>query len=114
MKKYIIILCLIIATISCSKEDVERFSSQRQLFFPNENGQDTVNISFSHYPGQNTVKVPFVLSLIGPTPSEDLEYKVSVVDSLTLLLGITNFPPPQFFVKKEQVTLYGLPYIKKN
>ena len=101
MKKYIIILCLIIATISCSKEDVERFSSQRQLFFPNENGQDTVNISFSHYPGQNTVKVPFVLSLIGPTPSEDLEYKVSVVDSLTpAITGDYELPTSPIFRKE--------------
>lgn len=73
----------------------------KATIFPKENGQDTVNISFSHYPGQNTVKVPFVLSLIGPTPSEDLEYKVSVVDSLTTAItGVTNFPPSPIFRKE--------------
>lgn len=40
MKKYIIILGLIIATISCSKEDVERFSSQRQLFLTMEKAKN--------------------------------------------------------------------------
>ena len=60
-----------------------------------------MNISFSHYPGQNTVKVPFVLSLIGPTPSEDLEYKVSVVDSLTTAItGDYELPTSPIFRKE--------------
>ena len=85
MKKHIIYICLIIAGIySCNTEEVEVYSSPRYLFFPDSSkGLDSVEFSFSHFPGTTTHDASFYIALTGIPANEALEYKLEVVDSLT-------------------------------
>lgn len=85
MKKHIIYLCLIITGIfACNTEEVEVYTSPRYLFFQDSaKGLDSVVFSFSHYPGETTHDVSFYVALTGLPATEDLEYRLEVVDSLT-------------------------------
>lgn len=67
----------------CKTSDAELYSTGNALFFPNENRQDTLNISFAHYPDKNAITAEFKLALIGKILDQEKEYKVKVVDSLT-------------------------------
>lgn len=79
---------------SCNKQGVGTFDSEHALFFErwkrvSETSRvriDTVGYSFSHYVGQNELKHDFKLNLIGNLLTEDTEYRVVVVDSLTTAL----------------------------
>lgn len=76
---------MIIAGIcACNTDEVEVYSSTRYLFFPDSSkGLDSVKFSFSHYPGETTHDASFYIALTGIPTTEDLEYKLEVVDSLT-------------------------------
>lgn len=99
MKKYISILGLLILTIlACSKEEVSLYNTKPLLFISNSEGADTAFISFSHYPGENALRVPFVITLIGDAPETDLEYKIQVIDSATTAIkGDYTLPQPPVF-----------------
>ena len=88
MRKHIIYICLILAGIcACNTDEVEVYSSARYLFFPDSSkGLDSVKFSFYHYPGATTHEVSFYVALTGLPLTEDLGYKVEVVDSLTTAL----------------------------
>lgn len=85
MKKHIIYIFLIlIGILACNTEEIEVYSSSRYLFFPDSaKGLDSVAFSFSHYPGETTHNVSFYVALTGLPTTENLEYKLEVVDSLT-------------------------------
>lgn len=88
MKKYIVYICMIVAGVwACNTEEVEMYSAARYLFFPDSlKGLDSVVFSFSHYPGETTHDAMFYVALTGVPTTEDLEYKLEVVDSLTTAL----------------------------
>lgn len=88
MKKHIIYIFLILMGIfACNTEEIEVYSSSRYLFFPDSaKGLDSVAFSFSHYPGETTHDASFHVALIGLPATENLQYKLEVVDSLTTAL----------------------------
>ncbi|MEG0500416.1 MAG: DUF4843 domain-containing protein [Rikenellaceae bacterium] len=68
---------------SCKKIEAEVFNGKNALYFPNEEKKNSLNFSFSHYPGIDKVTAKFEMALIGNFLKEDKEYKIKVVDSLT-------------------------------
>lgn len=88
MKRIVLYIFLILAGLwACNMDDVEVYTSQRYLFFPDSSkGLDSVKFSFSHYPGDNIHEVEFYVALTGIPSIEDLVYRVEVVDSLTTAL----------------------------
>ena len=83
--KYLIYAGLILASLwACNMDEVEVYTSSRYLFFPDSSkGLDTARFSFFHYPGEEIHDVDFYIALTGMPASEDLTYRVEVVDSLT-------------------------------
>ena len=85
---------LMMALQSCDKQKVDTYDSEHALFFDRwkrisdvkRERIDTVGYSFSHYVGETELVHDFKISLIGNILSEDTEYKVVVVDSLTTAL----------------------------
>ena len=72
---------------ACNTEEIEVYSSSRYLFFPDSaKGLDSVAFSFSHYPGETTHDASLHVALIGLPATENLQYKLEVVDSLTTAL----------------------------
>lgn len=67
----------------CKTSDAELYSTGNALFFQNEEREDTLNVSFAHYPDKNVITAEFRLALIGKILDQEKEYKVKVVDSLT-------------------------------
>ena len=109
MKKYIIILGLLFVLFACSEQEAALYdTAHRQLFISTEGRMDTAYISFSHHPGENTLKVPFIVTLIGEPAKVDLEYKIQVIDSLTTaIVGDYVLPqPPVFKANRMQDTLW--------
>lgn len=70
----------------CKKQESEIFFGKNSIYFPNENGQDTLRFSFSHYPGTDKFDAEFQVILIGDLLTEDKEYKIRIVDTLTTAL----------------------------
>ena len=84
MKQIAIVMLIFAGLWACNMDEVEVYSAQRYLFFADSSrGLDTVAFSFSHYPGDETHDVHFYVGLTGIPATEDLAYKVEVVDSLT-------------------------------
>jgi len=62
--------------------------------------RDTVNLSLTHYVGVNEVRYPFKILLVGDLLTEDTEYKVVRVDSLsTAKEGMVTLPDKLLFRK---------------
>lgn len=87
-----------LSLVSCDKQEIETYHANRSLFFERwkqtsataRERIDTVGYSFSHYVGETELTHEFQIKLIGAlVGGGHREYRVSVVDSLTLLLGIS-------------------------
>lgn len=76
---------------SCAKSDIPTYDSKNKLWFTakdkDEKVVDNIVKSFSHFPGAETLEVPFEINLIGRIPDQDMAYRVVVVDSLTTALA---------------------------
>lgn len=79
---------------SCKIDDIEPYKSTehalwvvKSVKYDNHNNKwlrgDTVEISASFFPGVDTYKHPFKISLIGNILTSPREYKISLIDSLT-------------------------------
>lgn len=85
------LLLLVLPFQSCDHKEVESYNAEHFLFFErwkqisaNERARiDTVGYSFSHYVGETELVHEFQVNLIGDLLTEDTEYSVVVVDSLT-------------------------------
>lgn len=97
MKKYITIFILIISAFSCSKDEIEVYNSDRYLYFPNVEGQDTAFISFFHYYGKSTLEIPFEIVLVGKVLDQPLTYKLATIDSLTTAKLQEDYDLPETF-----------------
>lgn len=86
MKNYIILGLLFYALFSCTKDDIPTYEGKRFLYIPDSLGMDTALVSFKHYFGENTIRVPFCVRLTGTQCEEDMTYRIEVVDSLTSAL----------------------------
>ena len=109
MKKYIIILGLLSLILACSEKEAALYNTaHRQLFISTKERIDTAYISFSHHPDKNTLRVPFIVTLIGEPAETDLEYKIQVIDSLTTAIaGDYTLPqPPVFRANRTTDTLW--------
>lgn len=97
---------------SCDQQKVESFDSKHALFFDrwkmlSDNKReriDTVGYSFSHYMGKTELVHDFKISLIGNLLTEDVEYSVIVVDSLTTALPEQYTLPEHPVFHKGQAT----------
>ena len=116
MKKYIIILGLLSVLFACSEQETDLYNTaHRQLFISTKGRIDTAYVSFSHYPGENTLKVPFIVSLIGEPAGADLEYKIQVIDSLTTAIaGDYTLPQPPVFRANRTTDTWWIEVSKKN
>ena len=102
---------------SCDKQEVETFDSEHALFFDRwkkisdvkRERIDTVGYSFSHYVGKTELVHNFKISLIGNLLSEDTEYRVVVVDSLTTALPEQyTLPEPPVFHKGQSTDVFSV------
>lgn len=83
--------CVAVAAVlfagSCAKSEVETYDSKSKLWFTEKDKDNNIvnNIvkSFSHFPGSETLMVPFEINVIGTIPDRDMPYRVVVVDTLT-------------------------------
>lgn len=82
MKRYILLIFTALLLFSCGKDSIERFGGERLLYFAAQN-QDSVFLSFSHYPNDEHRQVACVVQLVGDPLDEPMEYSLSIVDSLT-------------------------------
>lgn len=125
-KNYILIVIIGFGSLlqlqSCKDQVIETFSSGNYLYFEREivvNNKktriDTLDVSFSHYVGQETVTLPFTLKLIGDVLTEDKEYAVKVVEEKTTAkVGQYSIPEKPLFRKGVYIdTLYVTIYRDK-
>lgn len=128
----IIISGLAVVTVflfqSCDTREIESYDAGRALFFERwkqvtvaqRERIDTVAYSFSHYVGKTELVHPFKINLIGGLLTEDTEYDVIVVDSLTTALPEQySLPEPPVFHKGQasdvlNVTLYKKPSLQEK
>lgn len=82
MKRYILFALTTLLFFSCDKDNIERFSGERLLYFSAQN-KDSVFLSFSHYPNDDSRHVACVVQLIGEPLDEPTGYNLEIVDSLT-------------------------------
>ena len=82
MKRYILLALTTLLLFSCDKDNIERFSGERLLYFSMRN-QDSVFLSFSHYPNDNVRQVACEVQLVGDPLDEPMGYNLEIVDSLT-------------------------------
>lgn len=76
----------------CNSSELDYYEGNRGLYFERyrfaslEEGymrSDTVKLVLSHYPGVNEIRHPFKILLIGDLLSEDTEYDMKRIDSLS-------------------------------
>ena len=82
MKRYILLALTTLLLFSCDKDNIERFSGERLLYFSMRN-QDSVFLSFSHYPNDNVRQVACEVQLVGDPLDEPMGYNLEIVDFLT-------------------------------
>lgn len=117
MKKIYIFLLLWVGFVlplciqSCSTTETDVFGNGRFLYFERQVKRttelsyewvrvDTAVISITHYPGEEVIEHPFRVVLIGDTLQEELEYCVTIVDSLTdVKEGMVTYPEKLYFRK---------------
>lgn len=94
----------------CDGLKVEPFGEERALYFekriPDDNGWkyvDTAEIAITNYPGQELIRHPFRVCLIGDTLAEDAGYEVVIVDSLTTAREGMVTLPGQFIFRRGMV-----------
>ena len=110
---------------SCDKQEIETYDAEHALFFERwkrvgveDVRIDTVGYSFSHYVGETELVHDFKINLIGDLLTEDMEYRVIVVDSLTTALPEQyTLPDPPIFHKGQatdvlSVVLHRKPSLK--
>lgn len=96
----------------CQKDEVEAFTGEHSLFFErwqriSENERiriDTAVYTFADYFGQDEMVHSFTLKLIGDLLSEDTEYSVTVVDSLTTATSDQYTLPEHPLFRKDRGT----------
>ena len=89
----------------CDGLDVDPFGEERALYFekriPHDNTWkyiDTAEIAVTNYPGQELIRHPFRICLIGDTLAEDAGYSLMIVDSLTTAReGMVTLPDQVVF-----------------
>lgn len=128
--KYIANILLVLATVlvfqNCTQEDFVYEQGEKALFFERykrisatqRERIDTVLYSFSYYVGVTDITHYFKIGLIGDTLSEDSEYSVIVVDSLTTATPEQYTLPEQPLFHKGSpvdslpVTIHQVPSLK--
>lgn len=111
-RSIILLGCVIAISLSiqsCKQQVIETYSENRALFFERSIKAadgigniriDTISVSFSHYIGAETIKLPFTIRLIGDLLQTDKEYKVVPVPELTTAKsGQYTIPTPALFRK---------------
>ena len=96
----------------CQKDEVEAFAGEHSLFF--ERWQrvseveririDTAAYTFADYFGQDEIVHPFTVKLIGDLLPEDLEYTLTVIDSLTTATSDQYTLPEHPLFRKDRAT----------
>lgn len=115
MKKYISILGLILTILACSEQEVSLYNTKHNLFISNSEGADTASISFTHYPEDDKLRVPFVVTLIGDMLETDLEYKIQVIDTVTTAIeGDYILPQPPVFRANRTTDTLWIEVLKEN
>lgn len=92
---WIFFIVFIFQIQGCDSSKVDYYNGNRALYFEreqfviSESGSgsyvrlDTVSLNLSYYPGINEVRHPFKIRLIGNVLSEDTEYAMMKIDSLS-------------------------------
>lgn len=108
MKRYILLGILFCTLFACTEDNIPVYETDRFLYIADSAGIDTAQVSFKHYFGVNTLRIPFQVRLIGDIYEEDRSYRIEVVDSLTSALpGDYELPePPLFRAGKWRDTLW--------
>lgn len=89
---------------SCSEAEMQVFESKHGIYFPisekDKRGIDSAYVSFFQNPGKDRIIVPFKIMLIGDLLTEDTEYKLEVIDSLTTALPEEYALPEKMLFRK--------------
>lgn len=97
MKKYnLLFIPVCVLLFACTENEVAEYSADRYLYFSKSGVTDSVLFSFSNYPGTEDYKLGLEVKLIGDLLPENMEYKISVVDSATTAVADDyrlNFSP---------------------
>lgn len=89
LRSFILFVVVCISLTACKTDEIGVYNAKQALFFPRLNPTntkiiiDSINVSFTHYPGAEELEIPFRVSLIGTSLLEDLQYSVSVVEERT-------------------------------
>lgn len=116
MKKYIIktavlslfITLSVIQLTGCKEAEMKVYDDKPAIFFPARSDQsnttgtkiDTAYVTFFHHPGETELKVPFRIKLIGRLLTQDTEYRLETVDSLTTAKADEYSLPEKIVFKK--------------
>lgn len=104
MRRYIVFGITVLFVWACSEKDIRTYSGERYVYFtPLEDGQDSVLYSFFNYPGQERIEARFEVNLVGEILTEDMPYRVEVVDSVTTALP-SNYLLPEAVFREGRVT----------
>lgn len=107
----------------CQEAKIILFEDKPALYFPRGSEPDgiygtridTAHVSFFHNPGKETLDVPYKIRLIGRLLTEDTEYSVEVVDSLTTAKPDEYRLPEKILFKKGTATDFlNITIIKKE
>lgn len=77
MKKYIFLICVLLAAWACSEDKINSYQSNRYLYFSKPE-VDSTTLSFSHYPGATEKTIQVEVTLIGDLLKEGTTYQLEI------------------------------------
>ena len=99
---YILFICIIgIQFYSCKTSEIKVYDGINMLYIPTDYDMHERFIPFYHNKGKDKIDVKFLIKLIGPLLSEDKEYKLEFIDSLSSVEAADFTLPDKFIFKKD-------------
>ena len=82
---YILVVNIVVGScfISCNKSEIPLYDGKHKLYIENEDDVDSLYLSFFLNQGSEKLEAKFPIGLIGSLLTEDKEYTLKVIDSLT-------------------------------
>lgn len=77
------IFALVVALFACEEKETPFYEGVTYLSFATDISQDSTEVSFFFYPGEDKLEIPVEITLAGKLFDEDVPVRLTVVDSLS-------------------------------
>ena len=104
MKKICMIFALAAILFACEEKEIPFYEGTTYLSFVTDISQDSTEVSFFFYPGEDKLDIPVEISLAGKLFDEDIPVRLTVVDSLSDAMENSYSLPENSVFRAGQVT----------